>query len=48
MTYFANYNFYETMFLVLEGEIKQVNKDITWNSLSSSNFDPRTKQHEEI
>jgi hypothetical protein len=35
------------MFPTLGGEIKQLDKDITWNALSLLNFGPRIKQCEQ-
>jgi hypothetical protein len=35
------------MIPTLEGEIKQLDKDITWNALSLLNFDSCTKQCEQ-
>ena len=45
--YIVNCHFDETAFLALEGEIKQLDKDITWKTLSLLNFNPRTKQYEQ-
>jgi len=47
MTWFAYCHFYETIFPVLGGEIKQLDKDITWNALLLLlNFDHCIKQWE--
>jgi len=46
-TRFVDCHLDETMFPALEGEIKQLDKDITWNALSLLNFYPRTKQCEQ-
>jgi len=46
-TRFVDCHFDETMFPALGGEIKQLDKDITWNALSLLNFYPRTKQCEQ-
>jgi hypothetical protein len=35
------------MFPALGGEIKQLDKDISWNALSLLNFGPRIKQCEQ-
>jgi hypothetical protein len=35
------------MFPVLEGEIKQLDKNIMWNALSLLNFDPHIKQYKQ-
>jgi hypothetical protein len=42
--WFVDCQFDETKFPLLEGEIKHLDKDITWYVLSFLNFDPRTKQ----
>ena len=47
MTWFANCHFDEIMFPALGGEIKQLDKDISWNALSLLNFGPRIKQCEQ-
>jgi len=44
---FANCHFDEIMFPTLGGEIKQLDKYITWNALSLLNFGPRIKQCEQ-
>ena len=46
-TQFVDCHFDETMLLALRGEIKQLDKHITWNALSLLNFDSRTKQCEQ-
>ena len=38
--------FDESIFPTLGGEKKQLEKEITWNASSLSNFDPRTNQCE--
>lgn len=43
---FADCEFHETVFPVLGGGNKQLEKDISWNELSLSHFDPRTKECE--
>ena len=45
MSCFVDY-YFDTMFPSLKGEIKQLDKDITWNVLSLSNFNSHTKQYE--
>ena len=46
-TRFTDCHFDETMFPALGGEIKQLDKDITWNALSLLKFYPCTKQCEQ-
>ncbi|KAK2434187.1 putative mitochondrial protein [Trifolium repens] len=41
---FADCHFDESNFPTLGGENKQLEKEISWNELSLSHFDPRTKQ----
>ena len=43
---FADCHFDESDFPILGGENKQLGKEISWNELSLSHFDPRTKQCE--
>ncbi|XP_021839106.1 uncharacterized protein [Spinacia oleracea] len=43
---FADCHFNESVFSTLGGENKQLEKEISWNELSLSNLDPRTKQCE--
>ena len=43
---FVDYHFDESISLTLRGENKQLEKDISWNALSLSSFDPCTKQCE--
>ncbi|KAK2376223.1 putative mitochondrial protein [Trifolium repens] len=43
---FADCHFDESNFPTLGGENKQLEKEISWNELSLSHFDPRTKQCE--
>ena len=40
-------SFDESNFPTTEGENKQLNREISWNELSISHFDPHTKQCEE-
>ena len=46
MARFAYCHFDESIFPTLEGENNQLEKEISWNELSLSHFDPRTKQCE--
>jgi hypothetical protein len=43
---FADLHFDESNFPTLGGENKQLEKEISWNVLSLSHFDPQTKQCE--
>ena len=43
---FADCHFDESIFPTLGGENNQLGKDISWNELSLSHFDPRTKECE--
>lgn len=43
---FVDCHFDESIFQTFGGENKQLEKDISWNELSLSSFDPRTKQCE--
>lgn len=45
-SHFSDYHFYESIFPALGGENKKLEKEISWNALSLSHFDPRTKQCE--
>ena len=40
-------SFDESNFPTTEGENKQLNREISWNELSISHFDPHTKQCEQ-
>ena len=40
---FVDYHFDESNFPTTGGENKQLNRETSWNELSLSHFDPRTK-----
>ena len=44
---FVDCHFDESNFPTIGGENKQLNREISWNELSLSHFDPRTKQYEQ-
>ena len=46
-TRFSDCHFDESNFTTIGGENKQLNREISWNELSLSHFDPRTKQCEQ-